>query len=147
MFAFTVYGPRQRPDLAIHKFAQRILRGETIEVYGEGNSKRDYTFVSDIVDGVLQSLTYNCSGYDIINGRSDPVVLLEMINVLENALGKKAKVEHREFQTGDMPYTLANIDKARNLLNYKPSVKFEDGIQTFVDWFIKQQSIARARNW
>jgi len=137
---FTVYGPRQRPDLAIHKFAKRILQGKPIEVYGEGNSKRDYTFVSDIIYGVLQSLTYDCSGYDIINlGRSDPIALMEMIKVLENALGKRAKIEHKDFQTGDMPYTFANIDKARRLLNYNPSVKFEDGIRLFVDWFIEQQ--------
>jgi UDP-glucuronate 4-epimerase len=141
---FTVYGPRQRPDLAIHKFCQKIHRGEPIEVYGDGKSKRDYTFVSDIISGVAQALVYDCPGFDIINlGRSDPVLLSDMIDTLETALGKKAKVQHKEFQTGDMPYTFADIGKATKLLNYRPEVEFKEGIKRFVHWFLERHAPAK----
>jgi UDP-glucuronate 4-epimerase len=141
---FTVYGPRQRPDLAIHKFCQKIYKGEPIEVFGDGNSKRDYTFISDIISGVMQSTKYNCKGFDIINlGRSDPVLLSEMISTLESALGKKAKIERKAFQTGDMPYTFADVEKARTLLQYDPVVDFTDGIKLFVDWFLAKHAAAK----
>jgi UDP-glucuronate 4-epimerase len=141
---FTVYGPRQRPDLAIHKFCQKIYRGDSIEVYGDGNSKRDYTFVSDIVSGIMQAAIYDCSGFDIINlGRSEPVLLSEMISTLETALGKKAKIERKECQMGDMPYTFADVSKAKKLLNYNPSIDFEDGIKLFVDWFLHRHAAAK----
>jgi UDP-glucuronate 4-epimerase len=141
---FTVYGPRQRPDLAIHKFCQKIYRGEPIEVYGDGSSKRDYTFVSDIVSGITQATTYDCPGFDIINlGRSEPVLLSEMIDTLESALGKKAKIEQKEFQMGDMPYTFADVSKARKSLNYNPSVEFKDGVKLFVQWFLQRHAAAK----
>jgi UDP-glucuronate 4-epimerase len=139
---FTVYGPRQRPDLAIHKFCRKIWHGEPIEVYGDGDSKRDYTYVSDIVYGVLQSISYDCPGYDIINlGRSEPIILSEMIDLLQSALGKKALLNYINFQAGDMPYTFANIEKAKNALGYNPVVKFQDGLARFVEWFLAHQSI------
>jgi len=136
---FTVYGPRQRPDLAVHKFCKRISAGEPIEVYGDGSSKRDYTFVSDIVDGIESAISYDCSGYDIINlGRSEPVILLDMIKTIEKHLKKKAKLEFKEPQLGDVPYTYANIDKARKLLGYNPTTSFDGGIRAFTDWYTNQ---------
>jgi len=141
---FTVYGPRQRPDLAIHKFCRKIHGGEPIEVYGDGSSKRDYTFISDIVSGITQAIVYDCPGFDIINlGRSDPVLLSEMVGTLEAALGKKAKIEHKSFQMGDMPYTFADVEKAKKLLHYDPRVDFSDGVKLFVDWFLKQHAAAK----
>lgn len=134
---FTVFGPRQRPDLAIHKFAAKIERGEQIEVYGDGTSKRDYTFVDDIIQGVEAATEAHLdNGYEIINlGRSEPVVLMDMIKSIEKALGKEARITHKPFQTGDVPYTYASIDKARKLLGYDPKTPLDEGIKQFVDWY------------
>jgi UDP-glucuronate 4-epimerase len=132
---FTVFGPRQRPDLAIHKFCKLISNGQPIEVYGDGSTKRDYTFVGDIVDGIIGALTYDLPGYDIINlGRSEPVVLMDMIRCLEKHIGKTAEIVHLPMQTGDVPFTYASIEKARRVLNYEPKVTFDEGIKRFVDW-------------
>lgn len=140
---FTVFGPRQRPDLAIHKFCKLIDEGKPIEVFGDGTSKRDYTFISDIVTGVLAAMSNDLSGFDIINlGRSDPVVLMDMIHCLEDSLGKKANLVFKPFQVGDMPYTYASIDKARTLLGYEPNVSFADGIKQFVSWYLTQRQSA-----
>jgi UDP-glucuronate 4-epimerase len=138
---FTVFGPRQRPDLAIHKFTRLIDNGEPIEVYGDGSSKRDYTFISDIVGGIESAMQYPLSdGYDIINlGRSEPILLKDMIALLENALGKKANLIHKPMQLGDMPYTYADITKAKELLAYKPSTAFATGIEKFVAWYRAQK--------
>lgn len=137
---FTVFGPRQRPDLAIHKFAKLIDSGKPIEVFGDGSSKRDYTYVADIVSGIEKSMEVPFSGWEILNlGRSEPVVLMDMIHLIEKHMGKKAKLEHIEFQTGDMPYTFANIEKARKLLGYEPNYSFEQGIKNFVEWFVAQR--------
>jgi UDP-glucuronate 4-epimerase len=142
---FTVFGPRQRPDLAIHKFCRAIDEGREIEVYGDGCSKRDYTFVSDIVSGITAAMTVPNLQYEIVNlGRSTPVKLLDMIAALENALGKKAKVVHKPFQTGDMPYTYASIDKARQLLSYNPTTPFDQGVAQFVEWYRQQRAAASA---
>jgi UDP-glucuronate 4-epimerase len=138
---FTVFGPRQRPDLAIHKFFKAIESGTTIDVYGDGSSKRDYTFIADIVGGITSAMTVDFSGYEIINlGRSEPVYLMDMIGAIEKALGKKAKIQHKPFQTGDMPYTYAGIEKARKLLGYEPSTNFQDGIDKFAAWFKAKHS-------
>ncbi len=145
---FTVFGPRQRPDLAIHKFCKLIHDGKSIEVYGDGTSKRDYTFVADIVRGIESAIEYPLSsGYDIINlGRSDPVQLMEMIQLLEKHLGIKAKMEMKEMQVGDVPYTYANIERARELLGYEPSTSFEEGIKKFVSWFVEnKRAVTTAR--
>ncbi len=140
---FTVFGPRQRPDLAIHKFCKLIDDHKPIEVFGDGTSKRDYTFISDITDGVLAAMSYDLPGYAVINlGRSDPVVLMDMIRCLEESMGKKANLAFKPFQLGDMPYTYASIDKARKLLGYEPKVSFADGIQQFVTWYRAQRSDA-----
>jgi UDP-glucuronate 4-epimerase len=133
---FTVFGPGQRPDLAIHKFCKLIEGGLPIEVFGDGTSKRDYTYVSDIVAGIEGAMDFPFSGWEIINlGRSEPVVLMDMIRLIEKYLGKKAAIVHRPFQTGDMPYTFANIEKAQKLLGYSPNFSFEEGIKNFVEWF------------
>lgn len=142
---FTVFGPRQRPDLAIHKFAKLIDSGKPIEVYGDGQSKRDYTYVADIVSGIEKSMEVPFSGWEIINlGRSEPVVLMDMINLIEKYLGKKAIIEHKPFQMGDMPYTFANIEKARRVLDYEPNYSFEEGIKNFVEWFVESKQTVKA---
>ena len=132
---FTVYGPRQRPDLAIHKFAQLISQGKPIPVFGDGSTARDYTYVTDTVDGVI-ACTQKEFGYEIFNlGESQTVMLSRLIELLERSLGKKAVIDHHPTQPGDVPITYANIDKARAKLGYNPKVKIEEGIPKFVEWF------------
>jgi len=136
---FTVYGPRQRPDLAIHKFAKLIQAGKPIPVYGDGSTERDYTYISDIVDGVF-ACTQKKFTYEIFNlGESQTVKLSRLIELLETALGKKAIIERLPAQPGDVPRTYADISKARTLLGYHPRVKIEEGIPQFVDWFRQNQ--------
>jgi UDP-glucuronate 4-epimerase len=132
---FTAYGPRQRPDLAIHKFAALIEAGKPIPVYGDGDTQRDYTYVSDIVSGILAAADYNASNFEIINlGESRTVRLDYLITLLEEALGKKAVVERLPAQLGDMPRTHADISKAETLLGYAPTTPIEKGIPIFVEW-------------
>ena len=134
---FTVYGPRQRPDLAIHKFARLIHFGKPIPVYGDGTTARDYTYISDIVDGVI-AVTKKEFGYQIFNlGESQTVRLTYLIEVLEKAMGKKALIDRQPPQPGDVPITYANIGKARSLLGYTPGIKIEAGIPLFLEWFQK----------
>jgi UDP-glucuronate 4-epimerase len=133
---FTVFGPRQRPDLAIHKFCHLIENNESIDLYGDGSSKRDYTFVGDIVEGIVAAMRVRVPGFEVINlGRSNPVTLSEMIQSIEKALGKTAKINKKPMQIGDVPFTYADIDKARRLLNYEPHTSFDEGINEFVKWF------------
>lgn len=135
---FTVYGPRQRPDLAIHKFAQLISKGKAIPVFGDGSSARDYTYVDDTVDGVIAA-TQRKFGYEVFNlGESQTVTLSRLIEVLEEALQKKAIIDRHGAQPGDVPITYANIDKARSMLGYNPQVKIEAGIARFIEWFRRQ---------
>jgi UDP-glucuronate 4-epimerase len=137
---FTVYGPAQRPDLAIHKFADRIYHGKPIQQYGDGTTRRDYTYVDDIVQGVMGALKYRRTPFEIFNlGENQTTTLSDLIVAIENALGKKALIEHLPEQQGDMPLTCANIDKARALLGYHPRVKISEGVPKFVDWYLKQQ--------
>ncbi len=132
---FTVYGPRQRPDLAIHKFAQLISAGKPIPVFGDGSTARDYTYVEDTVDGIL-AVTQKQFGFQIFNlGESQTVTLTHLIEVLENAIGKKAIIDRQPPQPGDVPITFANIAKARSLLGYNPHIKIEQGVPRFIDWF------------
>jgi UDP-glucuronate 4-epimerase len=132
---FTVYGPRQRPDLAIFKFATLIDAGRPIPVFGDGSARRDYTFVEDIVDGVV-ACTERTLGYEIFNlGESQTVRLDELIRLLEQALGKPALIDRQPLQPGDVPVTYADISKARRLLGYDPKTKIADGIPKFVAWF------------
>ena len=136
---FTIYGPRQRPDLAIYKFAKLILAGKPIPVFGDGSAARDYTFVTDTVDGIL-ACTQRQIGYDIFNlGESQVVTLSRMITLLEAALGKKAIIDRQPLQPGDVPITYANIAKARARLGYDPQVKIESGIQRFAEWILQSE--------
>jgi UDP-glucuronate 4-epimerase len=133
---FTVYGPRQRPDLAINKFVSNILNGRSIEMYGDGSTARDYTYIDDIVDGIMASIA-RVSGYEIINlGESRTVKLSHMISLLEKQLNLLADIRQLPMQPGDVSITYANIDKARSLLGYNPTWDFEDGIIEFLKWKI-----------
>ena len=132
---FTVYGPRQRPDLAIHKFARLIRDGKPIPVFGDGSTARDYTYVDDTVDGVM-ACTQKTFGYEIFNlGESQTVRLDYLITLLEQALGKRAMVDRQPVQPGDVPITYADISKAKAELGYRPRVKIEEGIPRFAEWF------------
>jgi UDP-glucuronate 4-epimerase len=136
---FTVYGPRQRPDLAIYKFAKLICAGKPIPVFGDGSAARDYTFVADTVSGVIACTTKEI-GYDVFNlGESQTISLSRMIELLEKALGKKAVIDRQPLQPGDVPLTYADISKARARLGYHPGVPFEDGIKKFTEWFLKNE--------
>jgi UDP-glucuronate 4-epimerase len=131
---FTVYGPRQRPDLAIHKFARAIRAGKPIPVFGDGSTARDYTFIEDILQGIM-SCTQREFGYEIFNlGESQTVKLSRLIELLEGALGQKAVIQRLPAQPGDVPLTCADISKAREKLGYNPSVSIEKGIPLFVQW-------------
>jgi UDP-glucuronate 4-epimerase len=141
---FTVYGPRQRPDLAVRKFADMILNGTPIPVFGDASSGRDYTFIDDIVDGIVRSIDYDCA-YDVFNlGNSHPITLAAMISTLESALRKRAIVEQLPAQAGDVPITYADISKARKLIGYNPSVPFAEGVSRFAAWFSAQTQAAAA---
>ncbi|NBV22892.1 MAG: SDR family NAD(P)-dependent oxidoreductase [Proteobacteria bacterium] len=132
---FTVYGPRQRPDLAIHKFASLISAGKSIPVFGDGSTARDYTYVTDTVDGIM-ACTRQEFGFDIFNlGESQTVRLDYLISLLEKSLGKTANIDRQPPQPGDVPITYADISKARVKLGYNPTVKIEVGIPKFVEWF------------
>ena len=133
---FTVYGPRQRPDLAIHKFARLITEGKSIPVFGDGTTRRDYTYIDDIIAGVLAAINYEASNYEVINlGESRTVELRELISLLEKVLEAEAKIDRQPLQPGDVPQTFADITKARRLLGYDPQTQIEEGIKKFVEWF------------
>jgi UDP-glucuronate 4-epimerase len=133
---FTVYGARQRPDLAIHKFAKLISEGRPIPIFGDGTTRRDYTYVDDIIAGVRAAIDYRASDYEVINlGESRTVELSELIALLEKELQKKAIIDRQPLQPGDVPQTFADITKARTLLNYNPQTPIEDGIREFIRWF------------
>ena len=132
---FTVYGPRQRPDLAIHKFTRLIESGKPVPVFGDGSMMRDFTYIDDIVDGVRRALG-RCSGYAIYNlGESQPVSVRDLIAALEEALGKKAIVEHQPLQPGDVDRTFADVTLAQRELGYRPSTDLRTGLERFVEWF------------
>ena len=136
---FTVYGPRQRPDLAIHKFAQLITAGKPIPVFGDGSTARDYTFVTDILEGVM-ACTRKEFGFEIFTlGESQTVTLSQLIELLEKALGQKALIDRQPPQPGDVPITFADVSKAQAKLDYCPRVKIAEGIPLFVDWFRKNK--------
>ncbi len=132
---FTVYGPRQRPDLAIHKFARRMLRGEPIPIYGNGTSRRDYTYIDDIIEGVRRAMDYTITPYEVINlGNHKTVGLSEMVRALEEALGVRARLEFLPEQPGDVPQTWADVEKAGGLLDFRPWTPFHEGLKRFVEW-------------
>ena len=133
---FTVYGPRQRPDLAIHKFAKLMAQHKPIPVFGDGSTRRDYTYVDDIIDGVMAAIDYDQSNYEVINlGESRTVELNELISLLEKELDTHAIIDRQPPQPGDVPQTYADISKARRLLGYQPKTQIEDGLHRFVEWF------------
>ncbi len=138
---FTVYGPGQRPEMAIHKFGQKILNGETIPFFGDGLSRRDYTYVDDIVAGITASINKNYE-YEVFNlGNSNTIALNELVALLEDSLGKKAIIEKLDNQPGDVPITYSNITKAKEKLGFAPMTDIKDGIRKFSDWLINKNKI------
>jgi UDP-glucuronate 4-epimerase len=137
---FTVYGARQRPDLAIHKFAKLISENRPIPVFGDGRTRRDYTYIDDIIAGVRSAVDYRESDYEVFNlGESQTVELNELIALLEKELDRHALIERQPVQPGDVPQTFADVTKARRLLGYDPQTKIEDGIKRFVEWFLSER--------
>src|SRR5688500_5343684 len=140
---FTVYGARQRPDLAIHKFSRLISEGKPIQVFGDGTTRRDYTYIDDIIQGVRASIDYKSSMHEIFNlGESETTELNRLVELLEENLGMKAIIDRQPMQPGDVPITFADISKARKLLGYDPKTKIEYGIPKFVEWFQTSKSQA-----
>lgn len=144
---FTVYGARQRPDLAIHKFSQLITEGKPIQMFGDGTTRRDYTYIDDIIQGVRAAIDYDGAMHEVFNlGESETTELKRLIELLEDSLGIKAVIDHQSMQPGDVPVTFADISKARRLLGYSPVTKIEDGIPKFVEWFrTAHQVVGRER--
>ena len=137
---FTVYGPAQRPDLAIHKFFNSISKGQTIPVYGDGSTSRDYTFVDDTVQGIMSAIDYDKSDFEIINlGNHQTVTLTELILAIERICGKKAIIDRLPEQAGDVRQTYADISKAQKLLSYHPETKLETGLLKFYEWYLDNQ--------
>lgn len=133
---FTVYGPRQRPDLAIHKFSKLIQEGKPIPVFGDGTTKRDYTYVDDILQGIIASIEYDKTPFEVVNlGESQTIELNYLISLLEENIGKKAIIERQGLQPGDVPITYADITKAKNILGYNPTTPIETGLKNFTEWF------------
>ena len=136
---FTVYGACQRPDLAIHKFARLISKDKPIPFYGDGKSRRDYTHVDDIIQGIRSAIDYEETPYEIINlGESETTELNKLVELIEKNLDKKAIIDRKPFQPGDVPQTFADIAKAKKLLGYAPKINIEEGIEKFMEWFQTQ---------
>ena len=137
---FTAYGPRQRPEMAIHKFTRLIDQGEKIPLFGDGSSRRDYTYIDDLIEGILGVIHYH-KGFEVYNlGESQTTSLKELIGLIESALGKKANIEVLAPQPGDVSVTYADISKAKQMLKYRPKVKMEEGIKRFVEWYKAQRA-------
>ena len=137
---FTVYGARQRPDLAIHQFTRKIHAGQPIDQFGDGTTRRDYTYIDDIIQGVMAAFDYNGPLFDLFNlGESETIQLKDLIAAIEQALGKKAKINQLPEQPGDVPLTCADISKARRLLNYNPATPLSVGLPKFVEWFLEKE--------
>lgn len=142
---FTVYGARQRPDLAIHKFSKLIMDGKPIQVFGDGSTRRDYTYIDDIIQGVRAAISYDRSMHEVFNlGESETTDLSTLIELLEKSLGEKAIIDRQPLQPGDVPITFAEITKARQLLDYRPTTKIEEGIPKFAEWFRASQTKSSA---
>jgi UDP-glucuronate 4-epimerase len=132
---FTVYGARQRPDLAIRKFSELILQEKPIQMFGDGTTRRDYTFIDDIIQGVRAAIDYTASDFEIFNlGESQTVELKRLIELLEEKLGKRAIIHQKPIQAGDVPQTFADISKSTKLLGYNPQTQIEEGIERFTEW-------------
>jgi UDP-glucuronate 4-epimerase len=143
---FTVYGPRQRKDLAIRTFAERMVAGQPITVYGNGRSSRDYTYIDDIVQGIKAAMVYTGNAFEVFNlGNTHPISLRQMVAELERVLGVKARINRQPDQPGDVPITWANIDKAKELLGYQPTTSFEQGMWRFGEWIrneVRDEAVA-----
>ena len=134
---FTVYGAGQRPDLAIHKFTRLIDEGKPLPMFGDGSTRRDYTYIDDIIQGVMAAIAYERSPYEIFNlGESQTTELHRLIALIEESLGKKAKIERQPMQPGDVSVTYADISKAKLLLGYNPKTQIADGLPKFVEWYL-----------
>jgi UDP-glucuronate 4-epimerase len=139
---FTVYGPGQRPDLAIHKFTKNIIAGKPIAMFGDGSTSRDYTYVDDTVQGIIGSIHYDKTGFEILNlGNRYTITLKELIEGIEKVTGKKAIINHQPDQPGDVPKTYADIAKAKALLGYDPKTQIHDGLKKFYDWFVQHEAM------
>jgi UDP-glucuronate 4-epimerase len=139
---FTVYGPGQRPDLAIHRFTKAILQDEPITMFGDGSTSRDYTYVDDTVQGVLSAINYNETAFEIINlGNNYGVSLKDLIAAIEEVVGKKAIIDQLPEQPGDLPRTFADISKAKRLLNYQPKTELKEGLKKFYEWFLENREV------
>ena len=142
---FTVYGPKQRPDLAINKFTRLMLEDKEIPMFGDGTTSRDYTYVDDIVEGIIKSCEYtlnNKNVYEILNiGNSSPTSLKEMINTIARVLGVEPKIKQLPMQPGDVDRTYADISKAKKLIGYEPKTTFEEGIRKFVNWYKENKDL------
>jgi UDP-glucuronate 4-epimerase len=137
---FTAYGPRQRPEMAIHKFTRLIDQGEKIPIYGDGSTRRDYTYIDDLIEGILGVIRYH-KGFEVYNlGESQTTSLIELIKLVEEAFGIKADIEMLATQPGDVSITYADITKAKSMLGYQPKVKMEEGIRRFVEWYKAQRA-------
>ena len=142
---FTVYGPRQRPDLAIHKFANLMLQRASVPLYGDGSTRRDYTYVEDIVSGIRAGIEYDQTPFELFNiGNNRTVSLLELVRELEVVLGVPAKIQWLPEQPGDVPQTWADVEKARALLGYEPRTPLRQGLSRFVEWLAVSGAAARA---
>ncbi len=140
---FTVFGPRQRPEMAIHKFIREILSETPLVMYGDGSSSRDYTYIDDVTDVVTSNLD-NVNGYEVFNlGNSRPVMLMELVRIIEEVTGKTARIEHKEMQPGDVPATFADIIKAGKMLKYNPKTSLEEGVKKFVLWYKEMKEIGK----
>ena len=139
---FTVYGPGQRPDLAIHKFTKAILNNRSVTMYGNGKTSRDYTYIDDTVQGIIGAMKYDKTNFEIINlGNNYPVSLIELIGSIEKVIGKKAMIDQLPDQPGDVPKTFADISKAKHLLGYEPKTKLEEGLEKFYQWFLLHKEL------
>ena len=135
---FTVYGPRQRPEMAIHKFMRLIYEGQELEMYGDGTSQRDYTYVADIVQGIVSSMKLDC-GFEVFNlGNSRTITLKELIEKIQEAIGKKANIKTVPDQPGDVPITYADITKSKDMLGYQPDYPLERGLKNMAEWFLEK---------
>ena len=135
---FTAYGPRQRPEMAIHAFTRRLFAGEPIPVFGDGSMERDFTYIDDVVDGVVSALDHvlMTQTFDIVNlGESEPIRLSRLVSALERATGREATIDRRQVPPGDVDRTFADVSRARRLLGYEPRVGIEEGLRRFVDWY------------
>ena len=142
---FTVYGPKQRPDLAINKFTRLMLEDKEIPMFGDGTTSRDYTYIDDIVDGIIKSCDYcmnNKEVYEILNlGNSSPTTLKEMINIIGEVLGREPKIKQMPMQPGDVERTYADISKTKKLIGYQPKTTFKEGIENFVKWYKENENL------